>query len=70
MHIETTADAKKADKLLLTSLEAADALSVCEKTLWQLTAPRGPIVPVRIGRAVRYGRRSLETFIAEREAAT
>lgn len=59
-----------AEQLLLPAPIAAAALSVCEKTLFNLTAPRGPIKSVRIGRAVRYSRRALEQFIAEREAAS
>lgn len=50
--------------------EAARYLAVCEKTLYTLTAPRGPIKAVRIGRAIRYSRRALDQFIAEREAAS
>jgi len=56
------------DKLLLTPREAAKALSVCEKTLWTWTAPRGPIPAVRFGKAVRYSTAALERFIAESEA--
>jgi hypothetical protein len=49
--------------LLLTSREAAKALSICERSLWGLTAPRGPIPAVRINRAVRYDPRDLAAFI-------
>ena len=38
-------------------------LSVCEKILWGLTAPRGPIPCVRIGRAVRYSVEDLRAWI-------
>jgi len=50
-------------RLLLTAREAADALHVCERTLWGLTAPRGPIAVVKIGRSVRYDVRDLEQWI-------
>jgi hypothetical protein len=40
--------------LLLTPRDAAQALSVCEKTLWSVTVPRGQLRAVRIGRLVRY----------------
>lgn len=50
-------------KLLLTVREAAAALSVCEKTLWSLTAPRGPLPAVRLGRSVRYDVTDLRAFI-------
>ncbi len=56
------------EKLLLTPREAADALSVCEKTLWATTAPRGDLRPTRIGRAVRYSVAELERWIAERQS--
>jgi len=41
-------------KLLLGGREAAELLSVCQRTLWSMTAPRGPIPCVQIGRSVRY----------------
>ena len=56
-------------KLLLTPREAAQTLSVCEKTLWSLTWPRGPIRCVRLGRSVRYSLDSFREFIAEQQAA-
>jgi excisionase family DNA binding protein len=49
--------------MLLTAKEAARSLSVCEKTLWSLTHPRGPIPAVRIGRAVRYSPEDLRGWI-------
>ncbi len=49
--------------MLLTAMEAARSLSVCEKTLWTLTHPRGPIPAVRIGRAVRYAPEDLRGWI-------
>ena len=42
------------DRLLLPPREAAAALSISERTLWAVTAPRGPLPAVRIGRSVRY----------------
>jgi len=50
---------------LLTARDAAQRLAVCEKTLWNLSRPRGPIAVVRIGRAVRYAVSDLEAFIRE-----
>lgn len=41
-------------RLIVTQREAAKLLSISQRTLWALTAPRGPIPPVRIGRLVRY----------------
>ena len=42
------------ERLLLPPREAAAALSISERTLWAVTAPRGPLPAVRIGRSVRY----------------
>ncbi len=50
-------------KLLLTEREAAKALSVCQRTLWQLRSD-GHIPCVRIGRAVRYRPADLRAWIA------
>lgn len=49
--------------LLLTAREAAATLAICEKSLWSLSAPRGPIPVVRIGRAVRYDPADLRRWI-------
>jgi excisionase family DNA binding protein len=49
-------------RLLLTPREAAQALGVCEKTIYNLTAS-GMLPKVCIGRAVRYHRTDLETFV-------
>ena len=54
-------------KLLLTAREAADALSVSERTLWSMTYPRGDLRPTRIGRGVRYSVSELQRWIAAQE---
>jgi predicted DNA-binding transcriptional regulator AlpA len=56
-----------APRLLLTSREAAATLAVSERTLWGLTAPRGPIRPVRVGRAIRYAPTELQRWIDSRQ---
>jgi len=56
--------------MLLKPRQAADALGICEKTLWSITAPRGDLVCVRIGRAVRYDPRDLQAWIDRQKAAT
>ena len=56
-------------KLLLTPREAAETLSVCEKSLWSLTAPRGPIRCVKLGRSVRYSVDALREFINQQAQA-
>ncbi len=48
--------------LLMTSPEAAEALSISQRPLWGLTQ-RGDIPCVRIGRAVRYDPADLRTWI-------
>lgn len=50
---------------LLSVPEAADYLSIGHRSLWSMTAPRGPIPSVRFGRAVRYPIKGLDAFIAE-----
>ncbi len=55
-------------KLLLSAPEAAAALSVCEKTLWNFTVPRGTIPSARIGSRVLYSQITLKKWIAEQEA--
>jgi len=55
-------------KLLLPASDAAAALSICEKTLWTLTEPRGPIRCVHIGRRVFYDPRDLLVWIVGKKA--
>jgi hypothetical protein len=47
--------------------EAAKALGICERTLWNLTEPRGPIPCIRIGKgkrqAVRYSVAALQAWM-------
>jgi excisionase family DNA binding protein len=49
-------------RLLLTVRQAAEALSICEKSLWNLTK-RGDLPAVRIGKSVRYTLEDLQSFI-------
>jgi excisionase family DNA binding protein len=51
------------EKLLLSAREAAKALSVSERTLWSMTAPRGPIPAVKIGTRVLYSVTALQKWI-------
>lgn len=56
-------------RLALDLREAALALSISDRTLWELTAPRGPIRAVRVGRrSLRYYVRDLEKYLAEQPA--
>ena len=49
-------------RLLVTSREAAQMLSICERTLWSLSNS-GQLPAVRIGRAVRYAVIDIEAYI-------
>lgn len=60
-------DDRQITRLMLSPREAAYALGVCERKLWSLSAPRGPIPVVRIGRAVRYRTEAIEQWAAEAE---
>jgi excisionase family DNA binding protein len=49
--------------LLLTARETAEALRISLRTLWALTAPRGALPAVRIGRRVFYRLQDVDQFI-------
>jgi excisionase family DNA binding protein len=51
-------------KLALTYREAAQALGVSERKVWELV-DKGQLKAVRIGRSVRIRRTDLEAFLAE-----
>ena len=57
-------------QLLLTIDQAAQALQICQRKLWSLTSPRGPISAVKIGRSVRYDPRDLLLWIDERKSGS
>jgi hypothetical protein len=64
----------KTIRLLLRSSEAAAALSICPRLLWDLTK-RGEICCVRIpgrgkARAIRYAVEDLENWIARQKGQT
>lgn len=54
-------------RLLLTPIDAANALSLSPRTLWSLTKS-GEIAHVRIGRLVRYALEDLQQFIETRKS--
>ena len=64
-----TVSASTSRKLLLNVREAAKALSICPKTLWSMTAPRGDLPAVRIGRRVLYDPSDLRDLIERRKGA-
>lgn len=51
---------------LLTAREAAIALSISERTLWNLTN-RGDLPCIRLGRSVRYSREDLLGWIEKQK---
>jgi len=53
------------ERLLLTPREAAFQLGISSRHLWRLTAPRGRIPAVRLGRRVFYRPEDLENFVAD-----
>jgi len=57
----------KVTQLLLSQREAARNLGICEKTLWSVTAPRGSVPVVRIGRCIRYSPDDLRAWIEEKK---
>ena len=54
-------------KLLMSGREAAAALSICEKSLWNHTVPRGTIPCVKIGARTLYDPRDLAAEIERRK---
>ncbi|MCA9073677.1 MAG: helix-turn-helix domain-containing protein [Planctomycetaceae bacterium] len=53
--------------LLLKPAEAAQALSISERTLFTLTK-NGTIPAVRLGRSVRYDVEALRTFVVDQQS--
>ncbi len=60
-------NASVAPKLLLATREAAEAMSVCEKTLWSMTVPRDDLPCARTGRRVLYDPADLRRWIDRRK---
>lgn len=62
------------ESLALRPREAAKALGISPRTLWGLTAPRGPIPCVRVGvgkrRAVLYPTAELQAWLSRQAEAT
>ena len=65
---ETVVQDTKTPKLLLTGDEAAATMSICRKTLYRLTIPRGPIPTVKVGPSgIRYSVEAIRNWIAGQE---
>ena len=60
-HAEPTPEVMPA---LLKPKDAASFLGISERSLWTISAPRGPLAVVRIGTAVRYTHTDLMVYIA------
>ena len=54
--------------ILISSREAAKTLGISERSLWSVTAPRGPLKAVRIGGRVLYRQAALSGYVADLEA--
>ncbi len=54
------------DAKLYSVKEAAAYLSLSQRTVWEMTAPRGELAVVKLGRSVRYRPEDLEAFVAAR----
>jgi hypothetical protein len=63
---------KLAEPLALRARDAAKLLSISPRTLWALTAPRGPIPCIRVGHGTRqlvlYPLDGLRAWLANRAA--
>jgi hypothetical protein len=55
--------AETREALLLKPSEAARLLSMSERKLWDLSAPRGPIPCIRDGKLVRYDPADLQAWV-------
>lgn len=54
-------------KMLLSAQQADESLSICEKTLWSNSEPRGTIPVVKIGRRTLYDPRDLQAWVETRK---
>lgn len=61
------------EKLSLRPREAAMAIGISERTLWSLSAPRGPIPCIRIGhgkrRSVLYSVAGIQAWLSQQADA-
>ena len=58
------------EKKLLSVKETAQALGISDRTLWTITAPRGPLACCKIGSRVMYSPKAIERFIEQQEGTT
>jgi excisionase family DNA binding protein len=53
------------EPILMTQREAAKALGISQRKLWDMTAPRGPIPVVKLGTLVRFAPEDLRRAVLE-----
>ena len=56
------------DKLLLSTADASKALSICEKSLFNYSIPRGTLPKIKIGSRVMYSPADLQSWIDEQKS--
>lgn len=61
--MQTTQKSTQELRLLLSACKSAKALGICEKTLWNVSEPRGDLPVVRIGRRTLYSVDDLHAWI-------
>lgn len=62
--VSSRVDQKQQPRLALTYRQTAEALSLCERTVWMLVQ-KGQLKAVRAGRAVRIPIAEIERFLSE-----
>lgn len=65
---DETVNANTPALLSLRPKDAAKALGIGQRKLWELTHPRGPIPCVRVGTAVLYPYHLLQAWLAQEAA--
>jgi excisionase family DNA binding protein len=55
-------------KLLLTPDEVAEALGLCRKSVYNVTAPRGDLRSIKIGSSTRYAVSEIQRWISQRQS--
>ena len=60
--------ADQCERVLLSVREVAHMLNLGERTIWKINSTGDFPAPVRIGRAVRWDRREIEAWLAEKNA--
>jgi hypothetical protein len=67
MNADRFKDPVPVPKMLVSTKEAAARLSICPRTLWSISAPRGNLPVVRIGKKMLYHVADLEREIEARK---